>query len=71
MLDSAPMFGKFFANMPWATPPFLLGPLATGDIKTALLPLIAFAIGFVIYLPFWRAFEAHALAEEQGEVEAA
>ncbi|MBQ9317873.1 MAG: PTS sugar transporter subunit IIC [Atopobiaceae bacterium] len=71
MLDSTPMFGKFFANMPWATPPFLLGPLATGDIKTALLPLIAFAIGFVIYLPFWRAFEAHALAEEQGEVEAA
>ena len=71
LLDSTPMFGKFFANMPWATPPFLLGPLGTGDIKTAALPLIAFVIGFVIYLPFWRAFEAHALAEEQGEVQAA
>lgn len=71
VLMSTPMFGKFFANLPWATPPFLLGPLGTGDIKTAALPLIAFVIGFVIYLPFWRAFEAHALAEEQGETAAA
>lgn len=60
------IFGRFFANLPWATPPFLLGPLGTGDIKTAILPIIGFVIGLIIYLPFWRMYEAHEL-----EVEAA
>lgn len=65
-------FGRFFAALPWATPPFLLGPLGTGDIKTVLLPALAFVIGLVIYLPFWRAYEKHCLDEEaESEVEAA
>ena len=57
-------FGRFFAALPWATPPFLLGPLGTGDIKTALLPVLAFVIGLVIYLPFWRVYEKKCLEEE-------
>ena len=62
-LTAIGFFGRFFAALPWATPPFLLGPLGTGDIKTALLPVIAFVIGLVIYLPFWRAYEKHCLEE--------
>ena len=66
-LMSLPIFGKFFAAPPWATPPFLLGPLGTGDIKSAILPIIAFFIGLVIYLPFWRNYEKHCLEEEAAE----
>ena len=64
------IFGRFFANLPWATPPFLLGPLGTGDIKTAIIPIAAFFIGLAIYLPFWRIYEKHCLEEESGETEA-
>lgn len=65
LLVATSFFGKFFAVLPWATPPFVLGPLGTGDIKTALLPVIAFAIGLVIYLPFWRNYEKSCLEQEQ------
>lgn len=65
VLLSTPFFGKFFAAPPWATPPFLLGPLGTGDIKTVVLPILAFAIGLVIYLPFWRNYEKSCLKQEQ------
>lgn len=61
---ASPIFGKFFANLPWATPPFLLGPLGTGDVKTAFIPVVCFFIGLLIYLPFWRAYEKHCLEEE-------
>ncbi len=61
------LFGRFFANLPWATPPFLLGPLGTGDIKTALLPILFFVIGVIIYLPFWRLYERRTLEAETGE----
>lgn len=64
LLMATPLFGKFFANLPWATPPFILGPLGTGDIKTAILPLLAFFVGLVIYLPFWRVYERHELEVE-------
>ncbi|MFT8812173.1 PTS sugar transporter subunit IIC [Oenococcus sp.] len=63
LIMSTPWFGKFFALIPWATPPFLLGPLGTGDWKTALIPVISFAIGFIIYIPFWRAYVASLDAE--------
>ncbi|MBL1224196.1 PTS sugar transporter subunit IIC [Enterococcus sp. BWR-S5] len=56
LLMSTSFFGKFYAVVPWATPPFLLGPLGTGDMKTVLIPIISFAIGFVIYLPFWKVY---------------
>ena len=59
LLMSTPFFGKFYAMVPWATPPFLLGPLGTGDLKTIIIPIISFFIGLVIYLPFWRAYVAN------------
>lgn len=64
-LMSTSFFGKFFAAPPWATPPFFLGPLGTGDLKTALLPIISFIIGLVIYLPFWKQFEKDCLRKEK------
>ncbi|WP_213334540.1 PTS sugar transporter subunit IIC [Enterococcus casseliflavus] len=56
LLMSTPLLGKFYALVPWATPPFLLGPLGTGDWKTIIIPVMAFIIGLVIYLPFWRLY---------------
>ncbi len=61
------IFSKFFAMLPWATPAFILGPLGTGDIKTAILPFLAFAIGLVIYIPFWRMFEKSLLQKQEEE----
>ena len=52
-LMSMPWMGKFFAAVPWATPPFLLGPLGTGDWKTIIIVIISFIIGLICYLPFW------------------
>lgn len=61
------IFSKFFAMLPWATPAFILGPLGTGDIKTAVLPFIGFAIGLVIYIPFWRMFEKSLLEKQEAQ----
>jgi PTS system cellobiose-specific IIC component len=66
LLMSTPFFGKFFAMIPWATPPFLLGPLGTGDWKTVFIPIISFFIGLIIYLPFWKGY-VHSLDEEAEE----
>lgn len=67
----AGIIGRFFANLPWATPPFILGPLGTGDIKTVFVPILAFVIGTIIYLPFWRLYEKNALEEEARNAAAA
>ncbi len=58
------LVGRFFASMPWATPPFLLGPLGTGDWKSVLVMLLVFVIGLVIYYPFFKNFEKSLLAKE-------
>lgn len=72
------LVARFYAVMPWATPPFISGPLGTGDWKTILLVLANFLIGFVIYLPFFKVYERHELqleaereAEEEAEARAA
>lgn len=57
--------GRFYASLPWATPPFINGPLGTGDWKTILLVIGCFLIGLVIYLPFWKQFEASCLLKEE------
>lgn len=75
LLMSTNLFGKFYALVPWATPPFLLGPLGTGDMKSILIVVLSFAIGFVLYLPFWRVYiksldEQEAAAAETPATEA-
>lgn len=69
LLMSTSFLGKFYAVIPWATPPFLLGPLGTGDVKTALIPIISFVVGLVIYLPFWRVYNRALDVTEQQKFE--
>ena len=61
-----------FAEVPWATPPFISGVLITGDWKILIVQALVLALGIVIYLPFIRkdiaASEALA-AEERAELE--
>lgn len=67
LIMDTPWMGKFFAMIPWATPPFILGPLGTGDWKTIIIPIISFFIGLLFYLPFWgnyvRSLEKEAVVE--------
>lgn len=70
LLMATPLFGKFYAIVPWATPAPLIGPLGTGDIKTALMPFISMAIGLVIYFPFWRLYEEDCQKQEEAKQEA-
>ena len=69
-LSATSFFGKFIIAPPWATPPFILGPLGTGDWKMVFLPVLAFVIGLVIYLPFWKIYEKQCIEQEK-EYEAA
>lgn len=60
-----------FAEVPWATPPFISGVIITGDWKILIVQAIVFAIGMVTYLPFIKkdiaASEAEARrAREEG-----
>ena len=59
------LIGRFYATMPWATPPFLLGPIGTGDWKSVILVVVVFVIGLVIYYPFFKQFEKHELEKEK------
>jgi cellobiose PTS system EIIC component len=59
------LINRVFVELPWATPPFISGYVATGgDWKGILIVLINFAIGIVVYYPFWKAYEK---AESQKE----
>lgn len=59
------LIGRFYATMPWATPPFLLGPIGTGDWKTIILVVVVFFIGLLIYYPFFKQFEKAELKKEE------
>lgn len=67
LIMSTSFMGKFYAMVPWATPPFLLGPFGTGDWKTILIPILSFLIGLIIYLPFWKLY-VNSLATESVEL---
>lgn len=62
---------RFFITLPWATPPFILGPLGTQDWKVLALIAVDFLIGFIIYYPFWKQFEKAELEKEKENEEAA
>jgi PTS system cellobiose-specific IIC component len=54
------------AYIPWATPPFLSGYLATlGDWRAIILQAINLAISVIIYIPFIRVADKLELANEQ------
>ncbi len=56
--------GKMYMNLPWATPSPILGYLAAGgSIGGALVVFINFAIGMVIFYPFWKSYEKAEIAK--------
>lgn len=58
----------FFIQVPWATPAFLMAPICSGgDMRTLLVIALNFIIGFVIYFPFFKAYERSELAKEEQE----
>lgn len=59
------LVSRFFVILPWATPPFISGPLGTGDWKTIIVVACSFLIGLVIYFPFFRAYEKSLLAKQE------
>lgn len=61
-----------FLELPWATPPFLIGFISSGDWKFIPLALLNVLVGALIYYPFVKAFEKQEedrirLETEQGE----
>lgn len=69
LLVQMDIVGRFFANLPWATPPFLLGPAASGDWKWVLVIAANVAIGYVIYYPFWKVYEKVEFAKLENKSE--
>lgn len=62
------LINRFYASLPWATPPFLLGPLGTGDWRTLILIALNVVIGLVIFYPFFKAFEKSELEKERQRI---
>lgn len=61
-----------FIELPWATPPILIGFLASGDWKYVILTILNIALGALIYYPFVKVYEKQELeriAEEESEQE--
>ncbi|EOS61340.1 PTS system, lactose/cellobiose family IIC component [Firmicutes bacterium M10-2] len=68
-LTSIGFIGKMYMNLPWATPSPILGFLASGgSVGGAVIVFINFAIGMVIFYPFWKAFEKSELAKMNEDV---
>ncbi len=57
-----------YMNLSWATPSPILGFLGTGgSVGGILVVAINFAIGLVIFYPFWKAFEKSELQKMNDE----
>lgn len=54
----------------WYLPNIIQGFLATGSISGSILVVVLFVISWLIWLPFFKAFERQAAAEELAEQEA-
>ena len=59
-----------FIELPWATPPVLIGFIASGDWKYIILTIINIALGALIYYPFVKAFEKQEQARIDEELAA-
>ncbi len=57
--------GKAFLDVPFVTPPFASGLIITGDWKTLIVQAICFAIGVLVYLPFFKVYERRELEKER------
>lgn len=67
-LTSIGFVGKMYMNLPWATPSPVLGYLAAGgSIGGIVIVFINFALGMVIFYPFWKSYEKAEVAKLNGE----
>jgi cellobiose PTS system EIIC component len=57
---------KPYTLVPWTTPAFFSGFLATGDWKASVLQLVNFTVAGAIYYPFVSLWDKMKLKEEQG-----
>ena len=57
------------AVIPWTTPPFISGYLATGSIMGVAVQLVNFIVGTLIYIPFVKMYDKQLLKDEQLQVE--
>ena len=65
------VIGRMRMSMPWVLPNFIGYPIATGSLVGSIVILgLAFALGFVVYLPFLKMYDKKLVAEETGEAEA-
>lgn len=58
----------FFTELPWATPTFLYGVIGTGSWMGFVIQLVVIAVGVMIYLPFFKQYEANEMAKEKAAV---
>lgn len=67
-LTSIGFVGKMYMNLPWATPSPILGYIAGGgSIGGFVIVFINFAIGLVIFYPFWKAYEKAEIEKLEAE----
>lgn len=60
------LVNKVYLTVPWATPVFVSGPVASGDWRYIILIIVEIAVGLVIYYPFWKSYEK-SLDEQENE----
>ena len=54
--------------MPWTTPPFISGYIATGGkISGVVIQIITFLVSGMIYYPFFKMWDKKKVEEEMGE----
>ncbi|MDR1794084.1 MAG: PTS transporter subunit EIIC [Erysipelotrichaceae bacterium] len=73
-LTAVGFIGKMCINLPWASPPPLLGYLGTGgSIGGLIIVFVNLAIGLVIFYPFWKSYEKNEIKRiaEEAAAEAA
>lgn len=56
-------------TLPWAMPGVIAGYLITNSMSGAILQVIIIAVGFVIYYPFFKAYDNQLYKEEQLKLE--
>lgn len=66
--SSVGIIGRMYVSLPWASPSPLLGYLGMGgSIGGMLIVFVNFAIGLVIFYPFWKAYEKAEIARLEEE----
>lgn len=59
------LLARCFVELPWATPPFIIGFLGSGDWKYIIMSLVNLAIGYFGFKPFFKIWENKLLADER------